>query len=453
MGSNQQVDTADAPSGAPSVVRYQVLAAACSVAVIAYIHRVGFASASPDIQKDLGFSERDIGGLMTAFVLAYALFEMPWGILGDKLGVRHVLTLLVFGWSLVTGAVTLVLLLPAVWSVQLISLLVLRFVFGMFQAGGFPLLSRMMADWMPSQERGLAQGVIWMSSRLGGAAVPMLLGLLAVLGPWPIRLWVLTAIGIVWCLVFWPWFRNRPEDMPRVNAAEHSLIVGGRTRSAGHVHLPWSTLLRSRNVWGLCLMYGFGGFSASFFITMLPVYLRNHRHLNDQQTRLLTSLPLACGIIACVVGGYVSDRIIRTTGNRKWGRRLNGAIGLTVAGFAMLATIWVHEVWALAVLLCLAFFCNDLNMGPAWASCADIGERYAGTIGGAMNMIGNLFAALMTMTTGALLNRGDLPISIAGVDILGRTLLFVILAASFMMGTVCWFLVDVTQPLMDKEAG
>jgi len=100
-------------------------------------------------------------------------------------------------------------------------------------------------------------------------------------------------------------------------------------------------------------------------------------------------------------------------------------------------------------LLCLAFFCNDLNMGPAWASCADIGERYAGTLGGSMNMVGNLFAATMTLLTGVLLDRVA-PFDIAGFAILGKELLFVILATSFALAALCWFMVDVTRPLTEE---
>jgi sugar phosphate permease len=429
----------------PTRVRYHVLVVACSVAVVTYIHRVGFTTASTEIKSDLGLTTSELGYLMSAFLLAYGGFEVPGGLLADRFGVRHLLTILVLGWSLMTGLVTVATLFPTV-AAAFVVLLVLRFLFGMFQAGGFPSLSRMMTDWMTRQERASAQGLIWMSSRMGGALAPLLLGALISLFDWKSAVWIVTGLGILWCALFWPWYRNRPEEMSRVNALERDLIVTGRGYIV-HGHLSWSTIFRSRNVWGLCLMYGFGGFSATFFITMLPDYLQNYRGLTAGQTRWLTSLPLACGIVACAVGGFLSDWFIRRTGNRKWGRRLNGAVGLTLAGLAFLSTIWVQNVYVLGILLCFTFFCNDINMGPAWAACGDIGERYAGTVGGAMNMIGNLAAALMPIVSGKLLGREN-PIYVGDFQIPGRDLLFVIFGLFFILAALCWFLIDVTQPLM-----
>lgn len=433
----------------PTWVRYQVLFAACAVAVVGYVHRVGFATVSPDLKRELDLTSEHLGYLMMAFLIAYAGFEVPGGLLGDRWGVRHLLTVLVLGWSLLTGAVALAVALPAIWLLRFLFLLVVRFLFGMLQAGCFPCLSRMMTDWMPLRERGTAQGFIWTSSRLGGATVPLLLGLMLTVYAWEIALGLLMLLGLVWCLIFWPWFRNRPEEMPRANASEVDLILSGRG-IISRQHLSWRLMLGNRSVWGLCLMYGCGGFSASFFITMLPDYLQNHRHLTAQQTKLLTSLPLACGVVACVLGGVLSDWIIRRFHSRKWGRRVS-AVGLILAGLAMLATIWVNDVIALGLLLCLTFFCNDLNMGPAWAACSDIGERYAGTVGGAMNMIGNLCAALMTVVSGILLERKDVPLEFLGFSVLGRDLLFGIFACSFTMGAFCWLLVDASKPLMVRQ--
>jgi sugar phosphate permease len=440
----KRIDTGIDPLG-PSRVRYQVLAAGCSVAIVAYIHRVGFATAATEMKSDLCWSSADIGYLMTAFLLAYGAFEIPGGMLADRFGVRHLMTILVLGWSLMTGAVTCVVFIPTM-GLAFLVLWVMRFIFGMFQAGGFPALSRMMTDWMTRQERGSAQGLIWMSSRTGGALVPLLLGILFSLVGWKSALWIVTEVGILWCIFFWPWFRNRPEEMAQVNALEREIILSGRGTVA-HGHLAWSALVRSRSVWGLCLMYGFGGFAATFFVTMLPDYLQNHRALTATETRWLTSLPLACGIVACAVGGYLSDWFILRTGNRKWGRRLNGSVGLTLAGLAILSTIWIHNVYALGALLCFTFFCNDINMGPAWASCADIGERYAGTVGGAMNMTGNLAAALMTAIAGKLLVL-KAPIKLGVFQIKGQEFLFVILGLFFVLSAICWFMVDVTQPLV-----
>jgi ACS family glucarate transporter-like MFS transporter len=438
----------------PTQVRYQVLAGLCVLGLIAYVHRVGFASSGTFLKDEFALSDPDWGNVMAAFLVAYAVFEVPWGLLGDKLGARHLLTLIALGWSALTAAVALIALLPrgtatepalaAFWL-----LIALRFLFGAFQAGVFPAISRVVADWLPLEERATAQGFLWMACRLGGALAPFLMvGLISAFGGWEASLVLASFLGVAWCALFWPWFRNRPEHMRQVNAAELQRIAAGRgPRRAGHI--SWLKLFRLPSVWFLCLMYGFSGCSATFFITMLPDYLRKQRGLSPEQMQWLAGLPLAFGVAACLGGGLISDRFIRHTGNRRWGRRITGLVGHACAGVALLSTVWVHDVWALAALLSATFFFNDLAMGPAWASCADIGERYAGTLGGAMNTIGNLGGALGAVIAGSLLGSEFIPYLPGFSDyvVAGNELVFYIFAGSFWLGSLCWLGIDVTRPL------
>jgi sugar phosphate permease len=419
----------------PSRVRYQVLVAACTAAAIAYVHRNGFAVALTDVAADFHLEDRHKGYLSAAFLLAYGAFEVPCGVLSDRFGVRALLPLLVIGWSVLTGAVAIGLWLPG-WWMPFAVLLALRFLFGACQAGLFPALSRMMTDWMPLKERATAQGFIWMASRVGGAAAPHLFPWLVVLcSAWQPCLWALAGLGLIWAAAFWPWFRNRPDEMRAVNEAERRLIAKERAVSSGHVHIPWRRLLRSRNVWMLCAMYGCVGFAANFFITLLSDYLIHHRHVTLDQKAWLASLPFACGVGACIAGGYLSDRLSRLWLGRKWGRRINGMIGLSIAAIALLATIWVDDIVLLGLLLCLGFAGNDLNMGPAWAACADIGERHAGTVGGAMNMVGNIIGAVGMALAGRLLD--------ANLD----ALVFILFACSYTLAAICWLGIDASKPL------
>jgi len=425
----------------PTWVRYQVLAAGCGLAVITYIHRVGFATASAEFKTSLNLTDKHLGSLMAAFMIGYGLFEMPWGFLGDRLGVRNILAWIILGGSILTASLALVGLLPPDVAVVFNVLLVLRFAFGAFQAGTFPSISRMMADWMPSTERGSAQGAVWMSSRIGGATAPLLLvGLINLMGDWKLPLVVVAGLGLAWCGWFWLWFRNRPEQMRQVNEAERTLIQAGRSphSQAGHSQVPWLRLLSSRSVWALCLMYGFLGFSGNFYLTMLPTYLKNHRGLSKETTGLLTSLPFAFGVVACLAGGLLSDAIIRRWGKR-WGRRIVGAAGLLTAGLAIAAVPWVDRVEALATLLVLAFFGNDLAMAPAWAAAADIGERYTGVLSGAMNMAASFMAAAEARTVGQLLDSHDLVMP------------FLLLATSYALGTLCWLGVDIRRTLAENR--
>src|SRR4029077_486385 len=137
---------------------------------------------------------------------------------------------------------------------------------------------------------------------------------------------------------------------------------------------------------GFCPLYRVLGVFREFITRLLDRYLPEHPRLGDMETAWLSGMPLACGIVSCLLGGVLSDWLIRRTGSRKWGRRLVGGVTLTLAALACLLPIWAREVWLVGLAFSAWFFFNDGMLGPAWASCADVGERYAGTLSGAMNM-------------------------------------------------------------------
>ena len=163
--------------------------------------------------------------------------------------------------------------------------------------------------------------------------------------------------------------------MPQVNAAERELIAADHpARAVEKPSLSWGHFFKSRNVWALCLMYGFVGFAGNFITSLLMDYLRDHRHLDARTASLLFGLPSACSIGSCLLGGVVSDWLIRRTGSRKWGRRLVGCTTLALAGLACLLPIGAEEVWVLGFAFSAWFFFNDGMLGPAWASCATWGS-------------------------------------------------------------------------------
>src|SRR5207244_3394973 len=168
------------------------------------------------------------------------------------------------------------------------------------------------------------------------------------------------------------------------------------------------------------------GFAGNFITNLLNVYLKDNRKLSDQTTAWLAGLPMAFGIVSCVLGGALSDWLIRRTGSRTWGRRLVGGTALLLAAVTTLLPIWAHEVWLLGLAFSAWFFFNDATMGPAWASCADVGERYAGTLSGAMNMIGAFLGAVGMAIAGRLFHRG--------LD----DVVFVLFAGSYGLAALCW---------------
>jgi sugar phosphate permease len=224
-------------SATPTRVRYLVLGVACSLAVLTYIQRQGFVASLPYIKESLKLDDEQLGYMGALWLVAYGAFQMPAGMLGDRFGARHLLTFLVLGWSLtlaVTGFIAF--LSPGGW-LPFACLVALQFLFGIFQAGGFPVLARVIADWMPARQRGFAQGTVWTFSRLGGAVAPQLMVwlILVVFAGWAIPLWLLGGLGLLWCAFFWLWFRNRPGEMPAVNAAERDFIASGQSAPAAAV--------------------------------------------------------------------------------------------------------------------------------------------------------------------------------------------------------------------------
>jgi MFS transporter, ACS family, glucarate transporter len=414
------------------------------MALLVYVHRLAFAIYAPEIKQDFGLSGQDVANLMSVFLVGYAVFQIPAGLAGDRLGARLLLPLFILGSSLVTAAIVLV---PhngppagrplAFLLSPFALLLILRALFGAMQSGAFPVFTRVVADWVPLTERGSAQGAMWTASRLGGALVPpVLTWLLVVFHGWQVPLQIVAGLGLLWSVTFWYCFRNRPQEVVRVNEAERALIRGGQdTVAVQRLAIPWRQMIGSRSVWSLCLMYGCCGPAGNFMLTLLPSYLGEHRSLPAETRAWLVGLPLAAGFVACLLGGMVSDRLIRSLGSRRWGRRANGLAGLVLAGLAFAATARVQDVWVLALLLCLAQFGNDFAMGPAWAACADVGERYAGTISGAMNMTSCSTGAAGAVLAGYLFQHGE-----AGW-------VFLIFGGLWLVGALCWLGIDVTKSL------
>src|SRR5262245_46879311 len=217
----------------PTRVRFGVLAFACSLSLLTYLDRICIMRAKENMQNDLGFSNNEMGWIFSAFTVGYMLFEVPGGWMGDRWGARRVLTRIVLCWSLFTA------LTGCVWGFSLqfgllavnslSTLLLIRFLFGVGEAGAYPNLTRVVGDWFPFHERAFAQGTIWMSARLGGAFAPFIIGRLSAALGWRQAFWVLGAAGVSWCVVFWIWFRDTPEEKPECNEAERDLIRMGNS--------------------------------------------------------------------------------------------------------------------------------------------------------------------------------------------------------------------------------
>jgi ACS family glucarate transporter-like MFS transporter len=373
-------------TGRPSKVRYWVVFFAVTLAIITYIDRVALSQAAPRITQDLGLTKTQMGWVFFCFLTAYALFEIPSGFLGDRLGPRKVLMRIVISWSVfvaLTGQVF-----------NWISLMIVQTLFGAGEAGAFPNIAKAFSVWLPADERVRAQGIVWLSARWGGAFTPALVYLVFKVMSWRVAFGVFGCLGAIWAILFYRWFRDRPSDNPKVNRGELELLKW--SHAGAHGSVPWRKFTRSPQVWMLAAQYFCLSYSWYFSITWLPTYLREARHL-DSTTRefaILAGLPLFLGGIGCLFSGFISKPLTHLTGSVATTRRLLGMVGLLGAASLVALSTFLQNPVAAVLALAFASFSNDLVMPGSWGACMDVGGRNAGTLSGAMNMAGNLGGAL-----------------------------------------------------------
>ncbi len=246
----------------PTRVRYVVLAFVAALSMITYLDRAAFPNVQDNVRSALGLATlEDLTLALTAFQFSYALFEIPTGWLGDVFGPRKTLIRIVLWWSFfiaVTGLVGEISgvsifgsKLPAFTIYGLTALVAVRFLFGMGEAGAYPNIARAIYNWFPLHERGRASGVVWMTARFMGGLTPLIMTvLLTRFGVhWRAVFLLFGLLGVMWCVAFAIWFRNRPEEKPEVNDAERELIASDHGPEQVHTGVPWGRILRNRNVW------------------------------------------------------------------------------------------------------------------------------------------------------------------------------------------------------------
>ncbi|HEX4613282.1 MAG TPA: MFS transporter, partial [Urbifossiella sp.] len=270
----------------PTRVRYAVLGLLCVLAMITYMDRAANGSARGAIIADLNQSglyetkltDADYFLVLMAFQLAYALFEVPSGWLGDTAGPRSTLLRVVLWWSVFVFLTGFTGMSVAGVFIGFTGLIVIQGLFGVGEAGAFPNIAKALYNWFPAGDRGFAKSVIWMSARFMGGLTPLLWVLLTSpklggLG-WREAMWLFAGSAVLWCVVFALWFRNKPAEHPAVNAAELAAIDAGRKATVGPVVVPWGKLVRSRNLWAVCLMYVVTNFCWYFLMYNLPGALK-----------------------------------------------------------------------------------------------------------------------------------------------------------------------------------
>jgi sugar phosphate permease len=407
--------------------RHKVLGMLFLVSIITYLDRIAISAAAPRISGELGLSNAQMGLVFSAFTLAYGLFEVPGGWMGDRFGPRLILTRIVIWWSIftaLTGAVS------RYWT-----LLVCRFLFGAGEAGAYPNCSATISRWFPFVERAKAQGVVWTASRIGATIAPLTVIPLQNAIGWRPVFYIFGGIGFVWAAAWYLWFRDNPRDKVGVSAAELAEI--GAAGPASHAKLGLRRALSSGNLWAVMLMYHTYCYAAYWFFSWMPTYLVKAKGIEAFAT--YAAIPYLMGAVANMAGGWTSDRMVQAIG-LKWGRRVVGLAAMASAGGFMLLSIALQNKTLAIVALSLSFAVSDFMLPNCWAVCLDIGKRYAGTVTGSMNMAGQMGATIASAAYGGLVERYGWNVPLIG------------LASLSLVSALLWLVIDPTRQLVREES-
>ena len=416
-----------------SGARHIVTAFAIALAVVTYVDRVAISVAVPFISADLGLSKTQMAWALAAFAWAYAVFEIPGGWLGDKIGSRRVLLRIVLWWSAFTAATGLA------WGAT--SLIAIRALFGAGEAGAFPNLTRVLTTWLPVRERERAQASVWLATRVSGAFTPLLVATLIGAFGWRRTFEILGVLGVIWAVFFYRWYRDLPAEHPAVNQAELALLPPPKDTALAHTGVPWRLIFSTPSVWLLSIQYMCLAYGWWFYVNWLPTYLRESRGTSLKMGAILAGLPLLLGGAGCLVSAAVIPRLARALGSVATARRVVAITGFAGASTCIFIFTGIQDPRVAMVVLGFAGFFNDFVMPAAWAGTMDVGGRYAGTVSGAMNMMGSVAGASSVLVVGYLLTWTG-----------NWTLTFYISAAIYLVGAVCWLFLDSHTPI-EQPAG
>ena len=425
-------------TAAESRARVTVLWFAFLLAFVTYLDRVCISAAAPYISDELHLTTRQMGVALSAFALAYAVFEIPSGWLADVIGPRKVLTRIVLWWSaftMLTSAAT-----------GYVSLVAIRFFFGAGEAGALPSASNCIAGWFPISERGKANGALLFGTRIGGmVSVPLVLQIIRLWG-WRASFVIVGTVGLVWAVAWYAWYRDSPASHPSVSASELAWIqqdtpIGqegqeGQVGHDGHASTPWRAIAGSTNLWAICAMYFTYGYGLYFYFTWLPTYLIRVLGFSELSGGLLAGLPFLCAGAANLAGGWLTDMLAKTRGLRTARCHLGFASFFTGALLTFASTL-VPQPIAKAILLAVALGSVDLALSACWAVCLDIGRAHAGVVTGCMNTFSNLGGVLTPLVVAYAVEQWQ-----------SWTFPFYVTAVVYAAGALAWLAIDPTLPIV-----
>lgn len=391
---------ASAPSPAPhtSHVRWRILALLFIISVVTYIDRVNISVTARHMMPAFGLTEQQFGYVFSAFVIGYALCQIPGGWLGDRYGARRVLTWALVWWSVWTAmtaiAATTVL---ASWFGILGALMITRALLGIGESVALPNFTRAVADWLPAHEHALGIGLAIGGIGLGAAVTPPLTAWLMVNFGWQTAFYVAAALGLA-VAALWTWYAtDHPRDHPHVAPAELALIEADKD-PAPPQSIPWRALLGSATVRRLTLSYACLGYVAYIYMSWFYLYVTTVRGFSELQGAWFAAAPFLAMLVGCPVGGWLTDRFTAVYGVTGARRRI-GLGGMVASGLAIAAGAWAPSAWLALLLLSAGAGLLYFTVGAYWSSTVHLSKAHAGTLSGLMNTGANIGGTLSPSIT------------------------------------------------------
>lgn len=412
----------------PTRVRWFLVAWLFVLSAVAFLDRVNLSIASAKISEEFAISLVRLGPVFSVFLFGYAIFQTAAGRLADRFGPRRMLTFGLVWWGVFSALTAAI---PRTIGYAVALLVVVRFLLGAGEAIMFPASNQFVARWIPSYERGKANGIIFAGVGIGSAITPTLITFLMLHYGWRSSFLLSASIGFAVGAVWFLCARDTPEAHPSVSVGELSLIQQGvpKSSSAKESLLSWSTILSSPNVWILSFAYFCFGYVAWIFFSWFYLYLAKVRGLDLKVSARYSTLPFLAMAICSPLGGAISDALTKRLGSR-FGRSSIAFVGFALAAVFLVFGSAAHDARIASLVLAGGAGSLYLSQSAFWAVSADLGGKSSGSLSGFMNManqIGGMITASLTPFLG---------------DRFGWQTGFYVASAVAGLGAISWLLVN-----------
>jgi ACS family glucarate transporter-like MFS transporter len=371
-----------------------VLALLCLMYLITYLDRVNVSSAAEGFAREFHLSNTQIGLVFSAFAYPYLIFQIIGGWVSDRFGARR--TLIVCGavWATATALTGT--------ASGLVSLLIARLLLGLGEGATFPAATAAMSRWVANERRGFAQGITHAAARIGNALAPTaIVAIMAVYG-WRASFYVCAAMSFLWVGLWALTFTEFPAEHPRITEAELARLPQPKGDKRA---VPWGRLLR--RMWPVTIVYFCYGWTLWLYLSWIPQYFLHSHQLNLKSSAMFASSVFLAGVIGDTLGGVVTDRLYRRTGNLRLARSAMVAVCMALSLLSLLPLLSSRDLYVCLSCLCGGFFFAEMTIGPMWAIPMDIAPEFSGTASGIMNTGSALAAIISPVIAGMLIDKFD----------------------------------------------